>query len=66
MREHLPLISQWFSHMITLPEVRRAAVKCQFDLDRLSDSSREFTVNFYIPECVKPPDHDEMELRLVI
>jgi hypothetical protein len=23
-------------------------------------------VNFYIPECVKPPDHDEMELRLVI
>ncbi|XP_048779083.2 glutathione S-transferase C-terminal domain-containing protein homolog isoform X2 [Ostrea edulis] len=60
--EHLPLISQWFRHMIALPEVRRAAVKTQCDLDRLSYSRRESTVKFYIPDWVKPPDHDEMEL----
>ena len=65
IREHLPRISRWFDHMITLPEVRRAAVKTQFDLSRFSDFKKEFMVKFYVPEGIKPPDHDEMELRLV-
>lgn len=63
IREHLPRISQWFSHMITLPEVRRAAVSTQFDLNRFSESRKDSAVLFHVPEWIKPPDHDEMELR---
>lgn len=62
IREHLPRISQWFSHMITLPEVRRAAVSTQFDLNRFSESRKDSAVLFHVPEWIKPPDHDEMEL----
>ncbi|XP_061189198.1 glutathione S-transferase C-terminal domain-containing protein-like [Saccostrea echinata] len=62
IKGHLPCISQWFSHMTTLPEVRRAAVKNQFDLSRISNSGQENDLRFYVPDWVKPPDHDEMEL----
>lgn len=62
IKDHLPRISQWFNHMITLPEVRRAAVSTQFDLNQFSELRNDSAVSFHVPDCIKPPDHDEMEL----